>query len=318
LLLQVLAKHDPADPASVRCDVPNYRAALTGDIRGLKVGVVRQFLQEDAQASPDVVGAVDEAVEVYRSLGAICEDVRLAPLQDYCDAKMVVAESELFAVHRSNLCTRPGDFGQDFLIRCLPACLFTSIDYVEAQRQRRELIAAIQPVYESYDVLLTAGNFTAAPRLDAHQPLAFWQHPNIRTPFNVTGGPALAMCAGFNEVGLPLSLQLAGRPFDDATVLRAAHAYESATPWRSRRPPLVPGATPEPLRPPITVSKPEPTRELMSLVSSRVKASGLLLEDAQMTLVNAAAPYALAMSERIRANSRAWGVEPASIFVPGV
>jgi Asp-tRNA(Asn)/Glu-tRNA(Gln) amidotransferase A subunit family amidase len=95
------------------------------------------------------------------------------------------------------------------------------------------MLAEMAPVYAKYDVLLAPTASGPAPRLDTWRTIRFWQHASLTTPFNVTGGPALAQCMGFTTEGLPLSLQIVGRPFDEATVLRAAYAYEKATPWRS-------------------------------------------------------------------------------------
>jgi Asp-tRNA(Asn)/Glu-tRNA(Gln) amidotransferase A subunit family amidase len=95
------------------------------------------------------------------------------------------------------------------------------------------MLAEMAPVYAKYDVLLAPTSSGPAPRLDTWCTIRFWQHASLMTPFNVTGGPALAQCMGFTTEGLPLSLQIVGRPFDEATVLRAAYAYEKATPWRS-------------------------------------------------------------------------------------
>src|SRR6266481_5269496 len=101
------------------------------------------------------------------------------------------------------------------------------------------MLAGMAPVYAKYDVLLAPTASGPAPRLDTWRTIRFWQHASLMTPFNVTGGPALAQCIGFTTEGLPLSPQIVGRPFDEATVLRAAYAYERVTPWRKRRPVLV-------------------------------------------------------------------------------
>ena len=139
------------------------------------------------------------------------------------DVKVTIAESELYNVHEGNLRTRPSDFGSDFLGRSTPACLITGADYVAAQRERRVMLAEMAPIYERYDLLVTAGTY-AAPRFDAHRTISFWEKPAITTPFNVTGGPALALCIGYNTAGLPLSMQIVGKPFDDAAVLQAGDA----------------------------------------------------------------------------------------------
>ena len=133
---------------------------------------------------------------------------------------------------------RPGDFGADFLSRAFPACLFRAVDYVQAQRQQRRILDEMRPVYAQYDALVTVGAPAPATRLDAHNMGAWWENPNVTTPFNVTGGPALVLCNGYSSAGLPLSLQIVGRPFDEATVLQAAHAYERNTDWHKRRPPV--------------------------------------------------------------------------------
>ena len=152
----------------------------------------------------------------------------------------MAAESELFSLHLPELIARPEQFGQDFRARSLAACLFTAEDYVRASRERRAILAEMRPLYRRYDLFLTA-NTSAAPRLDRHDTLSFWTRPNLTSPFNCTGGPALAVLCGFTRDGLPLSLQIAGRPFDDARVLRAGHAFEQAIGLFKRRPTLVPG-----------------------------------------------------------------------------
>ncbi len=230
ILLQAIAGHDPKDPASARHPLPDYRAALTGDIDGLRIGVVRHLHEDDCPVTAETGAALEEAFAVFRSLGASLGEVRLRPAQDYYDVKVTIAESELLAVHENALRTRPGDFGEDFLGRVLPAVLIGARDYVQAQRERRRILAEMAPVYDEFDVLVTATAGGPAPRLDAWRTIEFWRRPSLTTPFNVTGGPALAQCIGFSRSGLPLSMQVVGRPFDDATVLRAAHAYELATP----------------------------------------------------------------------------------------
>ena len=163
IMLAAIAGFDPADPASADVAIPDYRAALTGDIGGLRIGVVRHFWEQDLPANAEVCAAMEAALAVLEDLGAVCEDVRLLPMQDYYDVKVVIAESELFSVHRKALCERPGDFGVDFLARSLPACLFSGADYVEAQRRRRLQVAAMQPVYDTYDVLVTAAPTVRRP-----------------------------------------------------------------------------------------------------------------------------------------------------------
>src|ERR1700681_2835676 len=256
IMLQAIASHDPNDPASATRPAPDYRAALTGNIKGLRIGVVRHLHEGDCAVTPEVGAALEEAFGVFRSLGATLGEVRLRPALDYYDVKVTIAESELLAVHERALRTRPGDFGEDFLGRVLPAVLISSRDYVQAQRERRRMLAETAPVYRDFDVLVTATAGGPAPRLGTWRTIEFWRRASLTTPFNVTGGPALAQCIGFSSGGLPLSMQVRRRAFDDATVLRVAHAYEKATPWRARRPQLDPNAAFSTVLPPV----PEPEK----------------------------------------------------------
>src|SRR6516164_2231364 len=248
LILNAIAGHDPADPASALRPVPDFGVDLDLGIKGLRVGVIRHFWEKDLPATAELAAALDNSVAVFRDLGAMVEDVGFRPLRSYSDVKIVTAESELFSLHLQELIARPLQFGQDFRARSLAACLFTAEDYVRASRERRAMIEEMQSVYHRFDLLLTA-NGSPAPRLDAHDPLAFWQRPNFTSPFNCTGGPALALLCGFSKDGLPLSLQIAGRPHEDALVLRAGYAYEMATQFFKREPDLAANAAPAALDP---------------------------------------------------------------------
>jgi aspartyl-tRNA(Asn)/glutamyl-tRNA(Gln) amidotransferase subunit A len=225
--------------------------------------------------------------------------VTLRPLLNYSDVKIVTAESELFSLHLKELIARPEAFGQDFRSRSLAACLFTAEDYVTASRERRRIMDEMRPIYRRFDLLVTANN-SSAPRLDRHDPLNFWQKGALTTPFNCTGGPALAVLSGFSAAGLPLSLQIVGRPFDDALVLRAGHAFEQATGFIRQHPKLTPGAAPAPLdvKPwsPDT-SKVEPA--IRTRAENAAIAVGLRLPPHIMEELVAVAPWALAMARRL-------------------
>jgi aspartyl-tRNA(Asn)/glutamyl-tRNA(Gln) amidotransferase subunit A len=299
IMLQTIAGHDPRDPASATKPLPDYRAALSGDIRGLRIGVLRHLYEDDAPIPPVTKAALDAALDVLRGLGAVLEDAHIRPAQVYHDVKITGAETELYAVHEPALRTRLADFGADFLGRTLGALLISGADYVQASRWRRVLIEEMTPRYAKYDVLVTASP-GPAPRLDAWRTISFWQRPSLTTPFNVTGGPALAQCVGFTEDGLPLSMQIAGRPFDDATVLRVAHAYELATPWRKRRPTLDAKASllplpavPEPAVPDISAAR----RDEIAALYHR---AGLTMNECHFAQLCATAPYVDAMVGRLR------------------
>ena len=314
ILLQTIAGHDPKDPASARTELPDYRAALTGGVKGLRIGVLRHMYETELSCPSVAKTAMDAALEVFRSLGAVIEDTRIRPAIDYYDVKIVGAESELYAVHEPVLRQRLSDFGEDFLGRSLGALLFSGIDYVQASRERRAMIAEMAPIYQRYDLLLTLGP-GPAPLLDGHQTISFWQKPSLTTPFNVLGGPALSQCMGFTADGMPLSLQIVGRPFDEATVLRAASAYESATSWRTRRPVLDANAvfsTALPPIPPPAASELNQTEQ--DQIASICQRAGLTLNERHFQQLCATAPFIRAMTGRLH-RTRAFHEEPSSIFV---
>jgi aspartyl-tRNA(Asn)/glutamyl-tRNA(Gln) amidotransferase subunit A len=313
IMLQTIAGPDPKDPASADRPIPDYRAALTGDIRGLRIGIVRHLYEDDITVAPEVRAALEEAYAVFRSLGAVLEEVRIRPAEDYYAVKITIAESEQYAIHEEELRTRPGDFGADFLGRALPAVLYSGTDYVQAQRERRLMLAEMAPIYEKYDLLVTPTAPGPAPRLGTWRTISFWQNSSLTTPFNVTAGPALAQCMGFTPAGLPLSLQLVGRPFDEATVLRAAHAYETATNWRTRRPVLDPGAAFSTEPPPPVRLEPVSDPATREIVVATCRRAELSLNESQIDIVCAAAPYVMAMTRRLR-RKRDFREEPANIF----
>ena len=194
ILLQAIAGYDAKDPGSVSVDIPDYRSALKGDIKGLRIGVLRHYWEEDQPAHPDLAAAMEMAIKAFEGLGARLEDCRTHPLQDSFDTKIIIGESEIYSIHYDNLKSRPGDFGRDFLGRVLPACLFQSSDYVQASREHRRIIAETEPLHQKYDLLLTVG-LGPAPRFDAPPDPTFWLKPSCPTLVqafpNPTGAPAL-------------------------------------------------------------------------------------------------------------------------------
>ncbi|MDH4292795.1 MAG: amidase [Betaproteobacteria bacterium] len=313
ILLQAIAGYDARDAGSIRQKIPDYRAALDPDIRGLKIGVLRHYWEEDLPAHPDHAAALDEAIRVFGRLGAKIEDCRARPMMDGLDIKVIIGESEIFAIHQDQLIARPGDFGRDFLGRILPACLFQAADYVQALREHRRYLAEMKPLVEQYDVLLTCG-FGPAPRLDEHRTVNFWRRGNAFTPSNVARTPALVLPCGFSRDALPLGLQLLARPSGDAQVLRAGHAYQLASDWHLRRPSLVPGNR----QPDLNGDANEPVPSTLDAatrarVETMARGAGLRLNERQMRILLETAPYALAMVERMR-KPRARMEEPSLVF----
>jgi aspartyl-tRNA(Asn)/glutamyl-tRNA(Gln) amidotransferase subunit A len=314
LMLDAIAGPDGADPASAHAPPPRAVAGLGQSIRGLRVGVLQHFWEEDLNVASETVAATEAAAEALSRLGAVIEKARIAPVQDWYDVKIVIAESELFNVHRRNLMTRPRDFGQDFLARSLGALLFTSQDYVAAQRRRRQLLAKMHNVWGRFDILLAPSAGGPAPRLDAHKTKTFWTTPSILTPFDVTAGPALSLCSGFSESGLPLGVQLVGRPFDDARVLAIGSALEREISERSRRPDVSAGPPPVETAPVLGPPDINLTPIEAQRIEAIVAAAGFPLDDFLFGLVAEAAPYAWAMGRRLDRDYD-FTDEPSNVFV---
>ena len=236
LMLQVLARPDPADPACSTEPTPDYAATLGAGVRGLRIGVVRHWFERDCEAAPGAVAALDAALDLLRGLGAEVEPVVVSPLQDYQAVNLVIMISEGYAIHEEGFARRPHDYGEVLHDRLSLARLLSSADYVDAVRRRRQLAAETAAALSRFDALVTLGAYDVAPKLDAVPKFGLITAPFLTAPWNVTGSPAIALPAGFSPDGLPYSMQIAGRPFDEATVLRIAYACEQASPWRGRRP----------------------------------------------------------------------------------
>jgi aspartyl-tRNA(Asn)/glutamyl-tRNA(Gln) amidotransferase subunit A len=235
LMLQALAGHDAADPASSREPVPDYTAELRAGVRGLRVGVPRDYFFDGI--NPEVAAAFESAVSALAGLGARVRDVSIPSIRA-TPAFMVIMLAEAFAYHARDLRERPQLYGEVLREKLMAGALFTADEYVQAQRLRSRLREDMDRALRDVDLLATPTAPGTAPSFatvyDPDFPFARSNMP----PFNMTGLPALALPCGFAGNGLPISLQLAGRPFDEATVLRAGFAYEQATDWHRRRPDL--------------------------------------------------------------------------------
>ncbi|MBN8872772.1 MAG: amidase [Rhodospirillales bacterium] len=239
LLLQAIAGHDPTDPASAARVAPDYTLGLNAGVKGLRIGVVRHFFEDDHPASPATRLGIDHALEVFEHLGAEVREVKLSPLADYNAPGWLILLSEAYAVHEPWFKTRFNDYGELFRDRLALGGLIRASDYVQAIRRRRLLCLEMQAAMADVDILVTAAQPAEAPKITEVPKWAMLDKPNFTIPFNVTGNPAMSVCTGFGAGGLPVSMQLVARPFDEATLFRAGHAYETATEWRKKRPALV-------------------------------------------------------------------------------
>jgi len=245
ILMQALAGYDPHDPGSADVPVPDYRVALAKRLDGLTIGVIRHFHERDAVAafgadsvpSAAYVAAFDAACRTLESLGARLVELQLSPLIDYLDANRLIMLAEAYALHEADFRERPHLFGHHMFARIGLGAFLSAADYVEAVRQRRELALEFQRALAGVDVAISANATGPAPPIDAVSTYSTFERASYTGPYNLTGSPALAVPIGF-EGGLPLGFQIAGKPFDEAGVMRAGYAFEQATEFHRHRPPI--------------------------------------------------------------------------------
>ena len=231
-MMQVLAGYDPLDPGSANVAVPDFTGPLGSAVKGLRIGVPRHFYQKDLETSPEVVKAFDAALEVYTKLGASVTDITLSPLGIYADVCNLISRAEAYAIHERYITKTPELYGEITRRRIMTGAFARASDYVNALRYRASLVAEMAEAFKTVDVMLTPGWSEPAPGFDD----VVVRGPMFTQVFNVTGSPALSICETDSADGLPLSLQIAGRPFEDDLVLKVGDAFEKATAYRSVRP----------------------------------------------------------------------------------
>jgi aspartyl-tRNA(Asn)/glutamyl-tRNA(Gln) amidotransferase subunit A len=242
-LLQAMAGHDPRDPSSSRVPVPNYLAAPGGDLKGVRLGLPHNTFAETME--PDVAAAYLDALGVLKAAGATLVDVRFPGLDSIVGAHRAILFSEASAAHQQLVRTRAAELGDD-VRPLLQAGLFLGAShYLAAQQARRLTIAAFRDLWRTFDVLVLPASPVVATPLEATTArLAGEDRPLVRVfldvtlPFNLTGQPALSVPCGFGHTGLPVGLQLVGRPFEEGLLLRIGAAYEAANRWHERVPPI--------------------------------------------------------------------------------
>src|SRR5688572_849976 len=211
LVLDIIAGHDPHDPGSDPRPHGGCAADLERGLKGLRIGVIRHFYASDMKA---------------------------APLADYLAVNRTILTSEAYAAHEKWMRERPQDYGALARERIMAGAFVRAADYVNATRLRRKMADAFHALFSGIDVVVTASSMDLPCRIDDPKAVEYTYARQARAPFNVTGGPALSVPAGFSKSGLPLGIQLVGKPWSEALLYRVAHAYEQATEWVKRHPTL--------------------------------------------------------------------------------
>jgi len=241
ITLGAIAGHDPKDPYTWATPVPDYREAVEGSIRGIKIGLIREQLYDDI-TEPETREAVVKAASVLGELGATVEEVSL-PLSGHA---ALLTGIPLVMEPASNygqwVRDRLDDFGHNNRIGLLTGSLVPAQAYYKAQKLRSMVRQEVHQALERYDVLVTpTSGRTALPIQD--DPIITGKENALGLPFlytrifNLASAPAITLPCGFDSRGLPIGLQIGGRPDGEETILKLAHAYEQSTQWHTMRPP---------------------------------------------------------------------------------
>jgi aspartyl-tRNA(Asn)/glutamyl-tRNA(Gln) amidotransferase subunit A len=239
-MLGVIAGFDASDPTCVDRPVPDFTAGLGGRLDGVRVGVERAHHFPDG-ADPALAGCFDTAVDALSALGADVVEITLPYYVEVSTAVTVTMAAEAMAYHRGDLQSRWGDYFDATRQLLSLGALVNGADYVQAQRIRRLAQSRLAELFETVDLVVSPTTAIGSPtyeRLDREGIMgvfgliftAYWDG---------VGNPVLVVPMGFTEGGLPLSLQLAGRPFDEALLVRAGDAYQSVTDWHLQVAPAV-------------------------------------------------------------------------------
>jgi aspartyl-tRNA(Asn)/glutamyl-tRNA(Gln) amidotransferase subunit A len=241
LMLDTIAGYDALDPGSSVRGTGDYTSALGQGIEGLRIGVIRHFYTRDMQADPEMAASIEAALDVLNALGAEVREIETAPLGTFAACNRTILLSEAFAIHEPWMRDRPADYGALTRERLMGGAFVRAADYVNATRVRRQLADDFHALFQDIDVAITASSMDPACGIDDQEAIERTYGRQARAPFNVTGGPALSVPTGFSSAGLPLGMQIVGKPFTEGLIYRVAHAYEQATQWHERHPDL--GAT---------------------------------------------------------------------------
>ena len=239
LMLQAIAGHDPKDSSSSRAPVPDYSAALREDVSGLVIGVPRHYcFNVQTGVDPETAAAVEGALADLEDLGARVEEVNIPSLEYASISNNVIMLSEAFSYHLPNLQSQPQNYGEDFIRRIYVGGLITASDYVQAQRVRNKVAKEFAQVLQDVDLIVMPTELRPPATYEEFDLTTVIAGRSFMGPFSQAGMPAISVPCGFNQKGLPLGLQLAGKPFDEPTVLRAAYTYQQHAGFYRKRPSL--------------------------------------------------------------------------------
>jgi len=242
ILLDILAGYDPADPCAANVAVPDMQALMnmSGDAAGLRIGVPRDYFFTVPQLDPEIEAAVLVAVGLLESAGAVVQDVTIPHAAEALIAQRVVMLSEAYAYHEPDLQARPELYGAYTRRALQQGALYSAADYVQAQRVRSLVNQECAAALAGMSVLVVPTGITTAPTFAEWDPDSTFTNPSFTSIWNLTGLPALSVPCGFSSAGLPIGMQIVGKPFEEPRVLAVGDAYQRLADWHTR----VPGGDP--------------------------------------------------------------------------
>ena len=245
ITIQAIAGYDTKDTYSWDVPVPDYRSALTGDIQGIKMGVIQERM-DSPNLDPEFRETVAKAISVIGELGASSEDVSIPLAPNAGALTMSILNVEWANLHRPLFEPNFDELDHNNKIRFLTGSIIPAQAYYKAQKIRAVLRQQILDALEKVDVLVLPTGPVTAPLVESVPGIESKEHSltglagriSFTGPFNLAGTPAISVPCGFSAAGMPMGLQIVGKPFDEETVLRVAHAYEQNTDWHNCRAPI--------------------------------------------------------------------------------
>jgi aspartyl-tRNA(Asn)/glutamyl-tRNA(Gln) amidotransferase subunit A len=238
LMLGIMAGYDAKDPTTVDVPVPDYTATLDGDVKGLRIGLPMSYFFEAPDLDPETKAAVLKAVDLLKDAGAIVTEVTIPHAAEAKQAMWLIMMSEAFSYHHDDLGSMYDTYGKYTNVNVTRGSLVSGGDYVQAQRFRSYFKKAVASVMSDLDVLITPTSTSPAPKRADMSVEKQLVASSFTGHWNLTGLPAMATPCGFSEIGLPLSMQIIGKPFAEAMCFKVGDAYQRLTDFHLQVPPI--------------------------------------------------------------------------------
>ncbi|HET7738553.1 MAG TPA: amidase [Tepidiformaceae bacterium] len=238
-MLGVIAGYDASDPSAANEPIDNYLAALDGNVKGLRIGLPMDYFFENPGPDPDTKAAVLAAVDALRDAGAVVTEISLPYAQQAKEATTIGWGADAFAYHRDDLVKDRYAYGKYTWQTLVRGAFYMGSDYVQAARVRTYWRRMVADVMKGLDVIITPTSAVSSPIRADMDTESFMLGPGFTSQFNATGQPALSIPVGFSsDTHMPLSMQIVGKPFAEATVFKVADAYQRGTDWHLQVPPI--------------------------------------------------------------------------------